>query len=98
MPHPINNDILAVIRIMQIVVETIRETGKKGAPSGVVYLGLHTMGCNFASYNRMISELKNLGIIQEQNNLLYTALGNQINIMFDEFNKDQTGFSAESIL
>jgi len=71
MPQPTNDEIMAVIRIMQIVVETIREMGKMGAPSGVVYAALQTMGCNLASYNRMISELKNLGIIQEKNNLLF---------------------------
>jgi len=63
----------AAIAVIKAVHETIREMGSMGAPSGVLYAGLMSKGCNINQYNSIIDILKKQGKIREEYDVLYAV-------------------------
>ena len=65
--------IAAARTIASMVVETIRETGPLGCPSGVLYSGLMGMGCTLAQYEALIGALVNVGRVRKEGHLLFAV-------------------------
>jgi hypothetical protein len=56
--------------IMSAIVQTVVESGERGAPSGHLYAGLMSLGCSLYQYESMIMALKKVGVLTESGHLL----------------------------
>ena len=63
----------AIRRIAGAIVETAREAGPLGAPSGVVYAALMTHGCTLDQYNQFIAGLEKAGLIEVRHNCIHAT-------------------------
>jgi len=63
----------ALALIVKAVVDTIRETGTHGAPSGVMYAALMSQGCSLNQYQSLMSALVNSGKIRQDGDLYFIS-------------------------
>lgn len=61
----------AIRRIAAAIVETVKEAGELGAPSGIVYAALNANGMTLDTYQQFIGVLVKLGKIRQEGDLLY---------------------------
>lgn len=61
----------AIRAIADAIVESVKEAGELGAPSGIVYAALMTYGMNLDTYHQFIGVLVKLGKLRQQGDLLY---------------------------
>lgn len=70
---PTANQLEAIRRIAAAIVETVKETGEQGAPSGIVYAALMSQGCTLDQYQSFISALVRTGKLRQEGDLLYAS-------------------------
>ena len=54
----------AVTMIVHAVLDTIRESGPMGAPSGILYAGLMAQGCSLSQYQSLMGALERAGKVR----------------------------------
>lgn len=59
------------VQVAHAILETIKEAGDEGAPSGVVYLACSEMGMSLHQYEQIIEGFMSLGAIERRNHVLY---------------------------
>ena len=65
---------LATIRaVSQAVVETVREAGAHGAPSGVMYAALMAHGCTLSQYQSLMHALVSAGKVVLRHDCYFIA-------------------------
>lgn len=60
----------AVAILMSAILDAIEAGGEQGAPSGVLYAGLMSMGMTYNAYQTTIDSLKDAGYLTVSNHLL----------------------------
>lgn len=60
----------AVAILMSAILDAVEAGGEQGAPSGVLYAGLMSMGMTYDAYQTTISSLKEAGYLTLSNHLL----------------------------
>lgn len=63
----------AMRRAIDALVDTIRDCGPMGCPSGVLYAGLMTTGVSLSTYERIIEALIAAGRIERRGHVLYAS-------------------------
>lgn len=63
----------AIRRIADAIVESVREAGELGAPSGIVYAALMSYGMSLDTYHQFIGVLVKLGKLRQEGDLLYAV-------------------------
>lgn len=61
----------AIRRIAAAIVESVKEAGELGAPSGIVYAALSAHGMSLDTYYQFIGVLVKLGKLRQDGDLLY---------------------------
>lgn len=61
----------AIRRIADAIVESVKEAGELGAPSGIVYAALNAYGMSLDTYHSFIGVLVKLGKLRQEGDLLY---------------------------
>jgi len=62
-----------VLAVINAVYETIKDMGKDGAPSGILYAGLMAKGCSLNQYNSLIGLLIKAGKVRQAGDVLYAT-------------------------
>jgi len=63
----------ALLQIVDVIVEAIKERGPEGTPEGPLYAMLMTFGCTLEQFNMFVEVLVTTGQIRKRGNLLYPA-------------------------
>lgn len=71
---PTQNQLAAIRAIADAIVESVREAGELGAPSGIVYAALMSYGCTLDQYQAFIRALIRSGKIRQERDLLYACV------------------------
>jgi hypothetical protein len=61
----------AIRRIADAIVESVKEAGESGAPSGFVYAALNAQGMTLDQYYSFIGVLVKVGRLRQEGDLLY---------------------------
>ncbi len=62
----------AVIELVAVMVETIRDAGSQGVPSGILYAAVMSM-MTLEQYQQIIALMKQSGKVRESGHILYIA-------------------------
>jgi hypothetical protein len=52
--------------IATAILETVREAGELGAPSGVMYAALSAQGCSLNQYRSIMAGLERAGLVKKE--------------------------------
>lgn len=61
------------IKVCKAIYETVREAGTSGAPRGVIYLAMSTLGLTYDVYLAVESKLVEAGMIRVENQCLFAV-------------------------
>lgn len=70
---PTKDQLSSLLKICTAVIDTVRETGSKGAPRGVVFAALQMQGCSLSQFNSLMSMLVSAKKIREEGLLLFAV-------------------------
>lgn len=56
---------------VSVIIDTIKDAGPLGAPSGPMYAALSAHGMTLNTYNSIIDALTRVGKIRQENHVLY---------------------------
>lgn len=63
----------ALAAILNIIVDTVKDAGPMGAPSGPMYAALMAQGCTLSQYQSLMSALVRAGKLTQRGNLYFAA-------------------------
>lgn len=64
----------AALAVLHTILETVKEAGEDGVPSGPVYAALMASGLTYTGYTSAINLLVKAGKVRESNNVLYAVV------------------------
>jgi hypothetical protein len=67
-------EINLVLKLVQICIDAIKETGAQGIPAGLLYSGLMSQGCTIGQYEALEHLICNSGVVRKSSNVLYYNL------------------------
>lgn len=62
---------VALLEVLEAVVEAIDDCGQTGMPSGILYASLMTQGCTLQQFERMMEILVESGRIRKSGQVFY---------------------------
>ena len=65
--------IKALQAIANAIIETVRESGPLGAPSGIMYAALMAQGCSLEQYQQIMSGLVRAGKLRQSGDCYHAA-------------------------
>lgn len=68
---PTEKQLAAIRAIAAAIVDSVKEAGALGAPSGIVYAALSAHGCTLDQYQQFIGALVRTGKLRQSGDLLY---------------------------
>ncbi len=60
----------AIHQLLDVVMDTIRDAGKEGVPSGHLYAALMVIGMSYQTYTEMVDTLVTVGKVRCRNHVL----------------------------
>lgn len=64
--------ITAAQRIGLAVLETIKDAGELGAPSGILFATMQTQGCTLSQYQSFMTPIERRGFVVQDSSFCYT--------------------------
>lgn len=61
----------AALALYRAILDTVRECGQDGAPSGVLYAALSARGCSLEQWQRIEANMIAGGLLRKQGHLLF---------------------------
>jgi hypothetical protein len=65
--------IAALRQIADAIVDTVRETGSRGAPGGLLYIALSERGCTLRQFENLMSALIAAGRLRQDGQVYYAV-------------------------
>ena len=65
--------VLALKRILDAIIETVKESGPMGAPGGILYAGLMAQGCSLNQFESIMGGLVRAGKLTKQGECYHAA-------------------------
>ena len=59
--------------VADAIIETVRETGKQGAPAGHLYAGLMAHGFSLENFQQIMHGLEQAGMVRKSGDLYYAT-------------------------
>ena len=63
----------AIKLVVNAILETIRESGDQGAPSGTLYAAMATQGFPLQRYQEFMDTLESMGYVTHRGNIYYAT-------------------------